>query len=59
MLDFGMHVILQVDGKAVSSAEQVVESLKTVQDKGRRAVLLLVKSVDETRSVAVRFSVVG
>lgn len=52
-------VILQVNGKVVSNAEQVVESLKTVQDKGRKAVLLLVKSGDETRSVPVRFSVVG
>jgi serine protease Do len=52
-------VILQVNGKVVSSAEQVIESLKTVQDKGRKAVLLFVKSGDETRSVSVRFSVVG
>ena len=52
-------VILEVDGKAVSNAEQVIENLKSVQEKGRKAVLLLVKSGDETRSVPVRFNVIG
>lgn len=52
-------VILEINGQQVSSAEQVVESLKTVHGKGRKAVLLLVKSGDEMRSVPVRFSVVG
>jgi serine protease Do len=52
-------VILEINGQQVSSAEEVVDSLKTVHGKGRKAVLLLVKSGDETRSVPVRFSVVG
>jgi serine protease Do len=52
-------VILEINGQQVTSPEQVVESLKTVHGKGRKAVLLLVKSGDETRSVPVRFSVVG
>jgi serine protease Do len=52
-------MILEVNGQVVSTAEQVVENLKTVHDKGRKAVLLLVKSGDKTRSVPVRFSIVG
>jgi serine protease Do len=51
--------ILQVDGRQVSSADEVVKSVKDLQSKGRKAVLLLVKSGEQTRAVPVRFSVVG
>lgn len=52
-------VILEVDGTPATTAEQVVESIKGLRGKGREAVLLLVKSGADTRSVAVRFSVAG
>jgi len=52
-------LILEVDGKAVSSPDEVIDSVKALQSKGRTAVLLLVKSGVETRAVPVRFSVVG
>jgi serine protease Do len=51
--------ILEVDGKAVSSPSEVVESVEALKNKGRKAVLLLVKSGEQTRAVPVRFSVVG
>lgn len=51
--------ILQVDGKLVSRPDEVIASVKSLQDKGRKAVLLLVKSGEQTRAVPVRFTVVG
>ena len=51
--------ILQVDGKPVSSPAEVAASVKSLQNEGRKAVLLLVKSGDQTRTVPVRFSVAG
>jgi serine protease Do len=52
-------IILRVDGTQVSNTEQVIESLKAVQNKGLKAVMLCVKSGEETRSIPVRFSVEG
>lgn len=52
-------LILEVDGKVVSNPDEVIDSVKSLQSKGRKAVLLLVKSGDETRAVPVRFTVVG
>jgi len=52
-------VILEVDGTPATTAEQVVESIKSLRGKGREAVQLLVKSGADTKSVAVRFSVAG
>ncbi len=52
-------IIMEVDGKPVSKAGDVVESLKSVHEKGRTAVLLRVKSRGEMRSVSVRFNTVG
>lgn len=53
------NVILEVDGTRVASAAEVVDSLKAVHGKGRKAVLLVVKSGSETRTVPVRFHVMG
>lgn len=52
-------VILEVDGTPATTAAQVVESIKSYRGKGREAVLLLVKSGADTKSVAVRFTVSG
>lgn len=52
-------VIVQVAGAPVSTAAQVVERLKAAHSAGRKAVLLLVKTGDQTRSVPVRFKMVG
>lgn len=52
-------VILQADGAPAGSAEDLAKSLNAIRDKGRQAVLLLVKSGDQTRTVAVRFGMVS
>jgi serine protease Do len=52
-------LILEVDGKAVANPGEVIDNVKSLQNKGRKAVLLLVKSGEHTRTVPVRFSVAG
>jgi serine protease Do len=51
--------ILEVDGKPVSSPREVIAGVEVLKGKGRKAVLLLVKSGELTRAVPVRFSVAG
>ncbi len=52
-------LILQVDGAPAASAEDLAKSVNAIREKGRQAVLLLVKSGDQTRTVAVRFGMLG
>ncbi len=52
-------IILEVDGKGVSSPDDVIDSVKSLQSKGRKAVLLLGKVAAGTRGRAVRFSLMG
>ncbi|MGQ0674154.1 MAG: Do family serine endopeptidase [Hyphomicrobium sp.] len=49
-------IILKVDSQTVTNPADVTSSLKTVKDKGLKAVLMSVKSGDQTRLVAVRFT---
>jgi serine protease Do len=51
--------ILEVDGKPVSSPRDVIAGVEDLKGKGRKAVLLLVKSGELMRAVPVRFSVLG
>jgi serine protease Do len=46
-------VILDVNGKAVSSAADVRKAVSGAQSEGRKAVLMRVKSAQATRFVAV------
>lgn len=48
-------IILKVDGQSVASPSDVDSGVKSVLDRGLKAVLLSVKSGDQTRLVAVRF----
>lgn len=48
-------IILRVGQKAISTPEQAVEVIKAAKEKGLKAVLLLVRSGEDTRSVSVRF----
>jgi serine protease Do len=49
-------VILEVDRKEVSTPVEVADAIQKVKDKGFKAVLLRVKTSDQTRVVAVRFA---
>ena len=49
-------IILEVDRQIVSSPEEVVAGVKTVKDRGQKAVILHVKSADRKMVVAVRFA---
>jgi serine protease Do len=51
--------ILEVDGKPVSSPRDVIDGVEDLKGKGRKAVLLLVKSGEQMRVVPVRFSAMG
>jgi serine protease Do len=48
-------VILQVDRKSVGSPDEVVQTVKSVKDDGREAVLLLIQSGKQKRIVPLRF----
>jgi serine protease Do len=48
-------IILRVGQEAISTPEQAVEVIKAAKNKGLKAVLLLVKSGEDTRSISVRF----
>ena len=52
-------LIMQVDGAPAASAADLAKSLNVIKEKGREAVLLLIKSGDQTRTVAVRFGMLG
>ncbi len=52
-------VIVQVDGAPAQSAEAAVESVSRIKKMGRDAVLLQIRSGNQLRTVAVRFSSVG
>jgi serine protease Do len=52
-------LILQVDGAPAASAADLAKNLNVIKEKGREAVLLLIKSGDQTRTVAVRFGMFG
>lgn len=48
-------VILKVDGQEVKNANEVNDGVKSVKDRGLKAVMISVKSGDQTRLVALRF----
>lgn len=52
-------LIMQVDGAPAASAAELAKNLNVIKEKGREAVLLLIKSGDRTRTVAVRFGILG
>jgi serine protease Do len=52
-------LIMQVDGAPAASAADLAKSLIVIKEKGREAVLLVIKSGDQTRTVAVRFGMLG
>ena len=47
-------IILEVQGQAVATADEVLKGVKAATDLGRKAVLLHVKSADNKRFVAVQ-----
>ncbi|MGD9803821.1 MAG: Do family serine endopeptidase [Hyphomicrobiaceae bacterium] len=52
-------IILEVQGQAIKTADDVVAGLKKARDDGRKAVLLRVKQGDATRFVAVQLKSTG
>jgi serine protease Do len=52
-------LIMQVDGAPAASAADLAKNLNVIKQKGREAVLLLIKSGEQTRTVAVRFGMLG
>jgi S1-C subfamily serine protease len=52
-------LIMQVDGAPAASAADLAKSLNVIKEKGREAVLLVIKSGEQTRTVAVRFGMFG
>jgi serine protease Do len=47
-------IIIEVNGKSVSTADDVVDGIRDARDKGRKNVLLQVRSRDQQRFLALR-----
>ncbi len=52
-------VITEVSGSPVASPKDLIDGVKKAKDQGRTAVMLQVKSQDQTRFVPVQFSKKG